>query len=75
MQIFYMCCTGFFKPHFVLVSFTLVSSTFSGIYVMLRIITNWTRENENVVRKYSFWYTTVQDIANTTIPRGNHTMR
>lgn len=75
MQTFYMCCTSLFKPHFVLVSFTLVSSTFSGIYVGLRIITHWTQENENVVRKYSFWLTTVQDIANTKMPRGNHTKR
>lgn len=67
-----MCCTRLFKPHFVLVSFKLISSAFSEIYVMLRIITNWTQEKENVVRKYSFWHTTVQDIANTKISRGNH---
>lgn len=69
-----MCCTRLFKPHFVLVIFTLVFSTFSGVYVRLQIITYWTQENENVVRKYSSWHTTVQDIANTKMPRGNHTM-
>lgn len=54
-------CTRVFRPQFVLANFTLVSSAFSGMYVMLRIITNWTQENKNVVRKYSFWHTTVQE--------------
>lgn len=40
MQVFYMYFTSLFKAHFVLVSFTLVSSAFPGICVMFRIITN-----------------------------------